>query len=161
MIWDATLCIWTLTHPTSAGVGISNHKKVQILWHQYQRCGTGTMSQLHHPCHKATTFGTCATTLLRLLIVSKLNNLINLWSQGNSPHYWSQVLGCIPHKLKIDWLLCLPVHSHNTSDMKMAHANKAMAKKNLFIPNQVIFEVNKMKGLSGRLIDDRHGIFLD
>ena len=43
----------------------------------------------------------------------------------------------------------------------MAHANKAMAKKNLFIPNQVIFEVNKMKGLSGRLIDDRHGVFLD
>ena len=116
------------------------------------------MSQLHHPCHKATTFGTCATTLLRLLIVSKLNNLINLWSQGNSPHYWSQVLGCIPHKLKIDWLLCLPVHSHNTSDMKMAHANKAMAKKNLFTPNQVIFEVNKMKGLSGRLIDNRRGV---
>ena len=45
--------------------------------------------------------------------------------------------------------------------MKMAHANKAMAKKNLFTPNQVIFEVNKMKELSRRLIDDRCGVFLD
>ena len=49
-------------------------QKVHILWHQYQSCGTGNMSQLHHPCHKATTFGTYATTLLRLLIVLKLNN---------------------------------------------------------------------------------------
>ena len=73
-VWGATLSIWTLTHPTSAGVGISNHKKVHILWHQYQSCGTGNMSQLHHPCHKATTFGTYATTLLRLVIVLKLNN---------------------------------------------------------------------------------------
>ena len=52
-------------------------------------------------------------------------------------------------------------HSHNTSDMKTAHANKAMSKKNLYTPHMVVEEINKMKGLTGRLFDDRDGMFFD
>ena len=58
-------------------------------------------------------------------------------------------------------LKSISFHSHNTSDIKTAHANKAMAKKNLYTSIQVIQEINKMKGLTGQLIDDRNGVFLD
>ena len=52
-------------------------------------------------------------------------------------------------------------HSHNLSDMKTTHANKGLAKKNLYIPQAVAVEVNKIKGLAAQVLDDRDGVFLD
>ena len=52
-------------------------------------------------------------------------------------------------------------HSHNQSDMKTAHAKKALSKKNLYTPQAVIKEVNSVKGLIGQLIESRHGVFQD
>ena len=52
-------------------------------------------------------------------------------------------------------------HSHNQSDMKTAHAKKALAKKNLYTPQAVAAEVNKVTGVSGQVLDDRDGVFMD
>jgi hypothetical protein len=52
-------------------------------------------------------------------------------------------------------------HSHNASDMKTSHAKKALAKKNLYTPQGIVSEVNKVKGVSAELVDDRDRVFLD
>ena len=52
-------------------------------------------------------------------------------------------------------------HSHNQSDMKTAHAKKALIKKNLYTPQAVIKEVNSVKGLIDQLIVSRDGVFQD
>ena len=52
-------------------------------------------------------------------------------------------------------------HSHNASDMKTAHANKAMAKKNLYTPLMIAMEINKSKGLRGEVINENDGVFHD
>ena len=52
-------------------------------------------------------------------------------------------------------------HSHNASDMKTSHAKKALTKKNLYTPQGIVAEVNKVKGVSAEVIDDRDRVFLD
>ena len=82
-------------------------------------------------------------------------------NKSNTTHKFSMLSSILVYPDGVTDVYFRVGHSHNTSDMKTAHANKAMAKKNLYTPNMVITEINKMKGLTGQLIDERSGVFLD
>ena len=82
-------------------------------------------------------------------------------NKSNTTHKFSMLSSILIYPDGVTDVYFRVGHSHNTSDMKTAHANKAMAKKNLYTPNMVITEINKMKGLTGQLIDERSGVFLD
>ena len=82
-------------------------------------------------------------------------------NKSNTTHQFSMLVSILLYPDGVNDVYFRVGHSHNTSDMKTAHANKAMAKKNLYTSNQVILEINKMKGLTGQLIDERSGVFLD
>ena len=45
--------------------------------------------------------------------------------------------------------------------MKTSHAKKALAKKNLYTPQAIVAEVNKVSGISAEVLDDRDKVFLD
>ena len=82
-------------------------------------------------------------------------------NKSNTTHKFSMLSSIIIYPDGVTDVYFRVGHSHNTSDMKTAHANKAMSKKNLYTPNMVVTEVNKLKGLTGQLIDGRSGVFLD
>ena len=82
-------------------------------------------------------------------------------NKSNTTHKFSMLSSILIYPDGVTDVYFRVGHSHNTSDMKTAHANKAMAKKNLYTPNMVVTEINKMKGLTGQLIDERSGVFLD
>ena len=50
-------------------------------------------------------------------------------------------------------------HSHNQSDQKTGLAVKAMSKKNLYTPQSVAKEVNKIKGLFAEVLNDGAEVF--
>ena len=52
-------------------------------------------------------------------------------------------------------------HSHNQSDQKTGLAVKAMSKKNLYTPQSVAKEVNKIKGLFAEVLNDGAEVFQD
>ena len=82
-------------------------------------------------------------------------------NKSNTTHKFSMLSSILIYPDGVTDVYFRVGHSHNISDMKTAHANKAMAKKNLYTPNMVVTEINKMKGLTGQLIDERSGVFLD
>ena len=82
-------------------------------------------------------------------------------NKSNTTHKFSMLSSIIIYPDGVTDVYFRVGHSHNTSDMKTAHANKAMSKKNLYTPNMVVTEVNKLKGLFGQLLDGRSGVFLD
>ena len=82
-------------------------------------------------------------------------------NKSNTTHKFSMLTSILLYPDGVTDVYFRVGHSHNSSDMKTAHANKAMAKKNLYTPIMVVGEINKMKGLTGRLFDDRDGVFLD
>ena len=82
-------------------------------------------------------------------------------NKSNTTHKFSMLMSILVFGDGVTDVYFRVGHSHNTSDMKTAHANKAMSKKNLYTPHMVVEEINKMKGLTGRLFDDRDGMFFD
>ena len=82
-------------------------------------------------------------------------------NKSNTTHKFSMLLSLLIFPDGVRDIYFKVGHSHNQSDMKTAHAKKALSKKNLYTPQAVIKEVNSVKGLIGQLIESRHGVFQD
>ena len=82
-------------------------------------------------------------------------------NKSNTTHKFSMFTSILLYPDGVTDIYFRVGHSHNLSDMKTAHANKGLAKKNLYTPQAVAVEVNKIKGLAAQVLDDRDGIFLD
>ena len=82
-------------------------------------------------------------------------------NKSNTTHKLSMLFSLLLFENGVTDIYFRVGHSHNQSDMKTAHANKGLAKKNLFTPQAVVVEVNKIKGLTAQVLDERDGVFLD
>ena len=82
-------------------------------------------------------------------------------NKSNTTHKFSMLCNLLVFPDGVTDIYFRVGHSHNQSDMKTAHAKKALTKKNLYTPQAVVKEVNKVKGLIGQLLDSRDGVFLD
>lgn len=82
-------------------------------------------------------------------------------NKSNTTHKFSMLISLILFRDGVTDLYFRVGHSHNASDMKTSHAKKALAKKNLYTPQGIVAEVNKVKGVSAELVDDRDRVFLD
>ena len=82
-------------------------------------------------------------------------------NKSNTTHKFSMLLSLLIFPDGVKDIYFKVGHSHNQSDMKTAHAKKALSKKNLYTPQAIIKEVNAVKGLIGQLIDSRDGVFQD
>ena len=82
-------------------------------------------------------------------------------NKSNTTHKFSMLLSLLIFPEGVKDIYFKVGHSHNQSDMKTAHAKKALIKKNLYTPQAVIKEVNSVKGLIGQLIESRDGVFQD
>ena len=82
-------------------------------------------------------------------------------NKSNTTHKFSMLISLILFIDGVTDLYFRVGHSHNASDMKTSHAKKALAKKNLYTPQGIVAEVNKVKGVSAEVVDDRDRVFLD
>ena len=82
-------------------------------------------------------------------------------NKSNTTHKFSMLISLILFRDGVTDLYFRVGHSHNASDMKTSHAKKALAKKNLYTPQAIVSEVNKVKGVSAEVVDDRDRVFFD
>ena len=82
-------------------------------------------------------------------------------NKSNTTHKFSMLMSLLLFKEGVTDIYFRVGHSHNQSDMKTAHAKKALRKKNLYTPQAIVKEVNQVKGLVGQLLETRDGIFQD
>ena len=82
-------------------------------------------------------------------------------NKSNTTHKYSMLTSLLIFPDGVTDIYFKVGHSHNTSDLKTAHANKAMGKKNLYTPMMIACEVNKSKGLRGEVIFENDGVFYD
>ena len=82
-------------------------------------------------------------------------------NKSNTTHKFTMLESLLLFKDGVTDIYFKVGHSHNASDLKTAHANKATAKKNIFTPAMIASEVNKLKGLRSQIIEEKDGIFKD
>ena len=98
--------------------------------------------------------------LLPTAEVKILDNCVGQ-NKSNTTHKFSMLVSLFIFPDGVTDIYFKVGHSHNASDIKTAHANKAMGKKNLFTPMMIASEINKSKGLTGEVIMENDGMFYD
>ena len=138
-------------------------------------CGTGTCHIYYYDERTAGKDGNCVSSIRWREIqeymrenrdsppraeCKVLDNCVGQ-NKSNTTHKFSMLLSLLIFPDGVKDIYFKVGHSHNQSDMKTAHAKKALAKKNLYTPQAVIKEVNTVKGLVGQLIESRDMVFQD
>ena len=138
-------------------------------------CGSGHCHVFYYDERQAGKDGNCVSSLRWLstkhfinetkdnLPTSECKILDNCVGQNksNTTHKFSMLISLILFRDVVTILYFRVGNSHNASDMKTSHPKKALTKKNLYTPQGIVAEVNKVKGVSAEVIDDRDRVFLD
>ena len=82
-------------------------------------------------------------------------------NKSNTTHKFSMLCSLIIFPEGVTDIYFKVGHSHNQSDQKTGHAAKAISKKNLYTPQAIAKEVNKVKGLFAEVLDERSEVFQD
>ena len=76
-------------------------------------------------------------------------------NKSNTTHKFSMMLSILFFPDGVRDIYFKVGHSHNQSDMKTAHAKRALARKNLYVPQAVVSDVNHVQGLTAHLVESR------
>ena len=76
-------------------------------------------------------------------------------NKSNTTHKFSMLTSLVIFPEGVTDIYFKVGHSHNHSDQKTGHAAKALSKKNLYTPQAVAKEVNKVKGLFADVLNDK------
>ena len=76
-------------------------------------------------------------------------------NKSNTTHKFSMLTSLLIFSEGVTDIYFKVGHSHNHSDKKTGHAAKALSKKNLYTPQAVAKEVNKVKGLFADVLNDK------
>ena len=82
-------------------------------------------------------------------------------NKSNTTHKFSMLCSLLIFPEGVTDIYFKVGHSHNQSDQKTGHAAKAISKKNLYTPQAIAKEVNKVKGLFAEVLDERSDVFQD
>ena len=82
-------------------------------------------------------------------------------NKSNTTHKFSMLCSLLIFPEGVTDIYYKVGHSHNQSDAKTGHAAKAMSKKNLYTPQAVAKEVNKVKGLFAEVLHEKSEVFFD
>ena len=82
-------------------------------------------------------------------------------NKSNTTHKFSMLCSLLIFPEGVTDIYFKVGHSHNQSDARTGHAAKAMSKKNLYIPQAVAQEVNKVKGLFAEVLHEKSEVFKD
>ena len=80
-------------------------------------------------------------------------------NKSNSTHKFSMLCSMLIFPEGVTDIYFKVGHSHNQSDAKTGHAAKAMSKKNLYTPQAVAQEINKVKGLFAEVLHENSQVF--
>ena len=92
--------------------------------------------------------------------VKVLDNCVGQ-NKSNTTHKFSMLTSLLIFTEGVTDIYFRVGHSHNQSDQKTGHAAKALSKKNLYTPQAIAKEVNKVKGLCAEVLNDKVDLFQD
>ena len=90
--------------------------------------------------------------------VKVLDNCVGQ-NKSNTMHKFSMLSSLLYYPDGVTDIYFRVGHSHNTSDLKTAHAKKALEKKNLYTTFELAIEIGKVKGLYPKLLQTKDTIF--
>ena len=89
-----------------------------------------------------------------------LDNCV-IQNKSNTTHKFSMLCSLLIFPEGVTDIYFKVGHSHNQSDAKTGHAAKALSKKNIYTPDAIAKEVNKVKGLFAEVLYERSEVFQD